>query len=87
MTVGPVHSVVQWPLSPRRLQSFFSELPRVESELRRGAQLPTAAQLPPQQLAHIDKRLKAVRGQAHRRWVRLKYLEHRVSWLYLGKIT
>ncbi|XP_043237695.1 nesprin-1-like isoform X2 [Amphibalanus amphitrite] len=57
--------------------SFFGELPRVEAELRRGAQLPAAAQLPPQQLAHIDKRLKAVRGQAHRRWVRLKYLEHR----------
>ena len=53
----------------------------MEAELRRGAQLPAAAQLPPQQLAHIDKRLKAVRGLAHRRWVKLKYLEHRVRGL------
>ncbi|XP_037072795.1 nesprin-1-like [Pollicipes pollicipes] len=57
--------------------AFFGELPRVESELRRGVGLPVASQLPPQQLAHIDKRLKAVRGLAHRRWVRLKYMEHR----------
>ena len=70
-------------------KAFFADLPTVQEKFAQACQSPLASEVPSEQLQNMAVRLNEIGPKAAQRRVRLKFLEHKVSFTlkFVSSIT